>query len=119
MKKPKVVLDTNIFVSALLLPASKPHKILRLWQEDKFVLLISPETFEEIMQVLNRDKLKKKYKIDKEKIDKLINEIIEHAQFILPSIEINVCRNRVLCQTSESATLKTTTVPSETLVTKR
>ena len=93
MKKPKVILDTNIFVNGLLLSKSKPHKILRLWQNGHFVLLISPEILKEITQVFSRDKLKKKYKVDSGKIDKLINEILERAQFLLPSVKINVCRD--------------------------
>ncbi|HVP77713.1 MAG TPA: putative toxin-antitoxin system toxin component, PIN family [Thermodesulfobacteriota bacterium] len=54
-KKPKkiirVVLDTNVLISGLLVKG-KLSKIVALWQKGKIVPLISKETFEELRTVL-------------------------------------------------------------------
>lgn len=55
----KVVLDTNIIISAVILPHGTPAKIIKAWQERKFQLLISKEIFKEIACVLARPRLKK------------------------------------------------------------
>ncbi len=47
----RVVLDTNIILSALLF-GGKLSRIVRLWQEGKFIPLLSRETFEEIKTAL-------------------------------------------------------------------
>lgn len=55
MAKLKVVLDTNIIVSAVL-RGGEPGKILELWRKGKFDILVSSEIFEEYYSVLIRDK---------------------------------------------------------------
>jgi uncharacterized protein len=47
----RVVLDTNVLISALLF-TGELSKIVDLWQEGKVVPLISRETFEELRAVL-------------------------------------------------------------------
>jgi putative PIN family toxin of toxin-antitoxin system len=43
----RVVLDTNILVSAMLSPNGTPAKILRLEREGKIELVFSPDTIKE------------------------------------------------------------------------
>lgn len=47
----KVVLDTNILISALILKGEVP-KIVDLWEKGKIIPVISMETFEELKNVL-------------------------------------------------------------------
>lgn len=51
----KVVLDTNILVSALLLKGEL-SKIVDLWEKGKIIPVISMETFEELKNVLEYPK---------------------------------------------------------------
>lgn len=55
----RVVLDTNIIISAVISPHGTPAKIIKAWQDRKFQLLISIEIFREIACVLERPRLKK------------------------------------------------------------
>lgn len=55
----KIVIDTNILVSAILTPEGNPAKILKLVLEGKLNLIISPAILEEIRQVFNYPKLAK------------------------------------------------------------
>lgn len=70
----KVVLDTNIFVSAFIVKNGNPAQILRFI--DKIELITSREILEETEEVLNRKHIKKKYKLT----DKQIKEYIVALQ---------------------------------------
>ena len=73
----RVVLDTNVLISALLF---KGHlsKIVLLWQKGRVTPIISKETFEELRNVLDYPK----FSLSQEEI----NSIIENE--ILPYFEI-------------------------------
>lgn len=49
---PRVVLDTNLVVSALLFPGGRPAELRRGWHQGRFVPLVSRETAGEIIRVL-------------------------------------------------------------------
>jgi len=55
VKVPKVVVDTNVFVSAVLLKGPS-SRVLEKWKEGKFILLFSPDIFDEYFEVLARPK---------------------------------------------------------------
>lgn len=72
---PKVVLDTNVFISGLILPKSIPSKILDLWRENKFILVASPKILQELNKALHYPKILKFYKIKEKTIKDLIESI--------------------------------------------
>ena len=47
----RVVLDTNILVSALLLESSLPAQVLTYWRRGRFQLLTAKPQFEELYRV--------------------------------------------------------------------
>ena len=84
----KVVLDTNIYVSALIKRGGKPDQILRL--VERYRLFCAEAILEEVQRALNYPRIKRKYKL-KEK------EIAEHIRYIrsiatvyrsLPKVEV-------------------------------
>jgi putative PIN family toxin of toxin-antitoxin system len=80
-KKPKkiirVVLDTNVLISVLLLKGEL-SRILGLWQKGKIIPIISKETFDELRTVLEYPK----FSLSRAEIKSLI----EHQ--ILPFFEV-------------------------------
>jgi putative PIN family toxin of toxin-antitoxin system len=48
----RVVIDTNVFVSAALYPRSIPGRIVSAWRQDEFTLVTSPPLLEELRRVL-------------------------------------------------------------------
>jgi uncharacterized protein len=89
-KVKRVVLDTNVLVSALLF-GGRLSGIVRLWQEGKIIPLLSKETFDEFRKVLQYPK----FSLSHDEIEKMI------AWEILPFFEVvditneakNVCRD--------------------------
>jgi putative PIN family toxin of toxin-antitoxin system len=54
----RVVLDTNVLVSGMLLPHDPPAQIITLWLAGDFTLLYMPAMLDELEDVLNRTWLK-------------------------------------------------------------
>ena len=70
----KIVLDTNIIVSALLSPQGLPAKILNLVLNGSATIVYDNNILVEYIDVLNRDKLKINHELKK-----LVIEFIEKA----------------------------------------
>jgi len=84
LTKPRVVLDTNIFISGFFWKGS-PAKIIKLWQQEKIIVFLSPGILAEIILVLKRFNLKnsqiKKFKF-----------LLENNSFkIIPKKKTRVC----------------------------
>lgn len=74
----RVVLDTNILVSALIAPAGKPAAIYDAWEDGKFTLLTCPEHLDELRATLQKPRvagLIKPYKAGR-----LVNQIRKLAE---------------------------------------
>lgn len=68
----KIVINTNIFISALITPRSNSAKVLRLLEDGDFDAIVSRETLSEIERVLNYPKIKKRHKLKPSEIENLI-----------------------------------------------
>ena len=77
----RVVLDTNVFVSGLLVRESVPGRILRAFLEERFLLVVSLEIMVEILEVLNRPR----FNLEKEKILEVMYALEIKAEKITPS----------------------------------
>ncbi len=55
----RVVLDTNVLVSATLVKGGNEDRILRAWHRGAFQLVLSPQILEEMGRVLFCEKLRK------------------------------------------------------------
>ena len=91
----KVVLDTNIYISAILF-GGKPEKIRKLSQEGKIELLVSEAIIAEVAEVL-----RKKFDWESWQISQIIDEIRETAILVIPNQTIFVIKkdendNRIL-----------------------
>ena len=83
-EKPRVVLDTNLFVSALLSPTSRPYQLLQLWDQDEIILLASVELIHEVDDVLHRVTIKERYGVSEEQITRLLFRLEFIAERIIP-----------------------------------
>ncbi len=86
-KSPLVVADTNVLVSALI------GKVLRVFldklKQNKFELVFSEETYEELILVLKRPKFKKY--INKTDIEEFKELLTFHSQLVAPKEKIEDC----------------------------
>jgi putative PIN family toxin of toxin-antitoxin system len=81
----RVVVDTNVWVSGLILPESTPGRVLAAAQRGDFELVVSWSLVEEIADVLSRPKLER-YEIS----EGLIASLLQFVAPALPTIELEV-----------------------------
>jgi len=79
----RVVLDTNVFVSALLIKGSVADRIIRAYIKGEFTLIISFEIVVELFKVLSRPK----FNLNSEKIIEFIQLLEIKAEKISLSSE--------------------------------
>ena len=91
--KPTVLIDTNVWVSALINPSGLPASIERAWIEHKFNVVVSPYLLEELVEVLTRPRIKDKYHLTKAEIAKFIRLISESSIKVVPSGSMHICRD--------------------------
>jgi len=83
----RVVLDTNVFVSSLLIRAGLPARVLDAWRERKFLLVTSPPLIAEIRATLAYSRIRRKYAITDKDVDQLINLLERDALLVLGNPE--------------------------------
>jgi putative PIN family toxin of toxin-antitoxin system len=72
----KIVLDTNILVSALINPHGSPAQIIDYVFENRIRLFISPSIVAELGRVLSYPKLIKRHGLGKEKLKEFISDLL-------------------------------------------
>jgi putative PIN family toxin of toxin-antitoxin system len=81
----RLVVDTNILVSALLSTESLPAHLVLLWREGRFDLLTSAEQLDELMRVTRYPKIRER--LSPALAGRLINEIRDLA-ILLPKLPV-------------------------------
>jgi putative PIN family toxin of toxin-antitoxin system len=72
---PRIVVDTNVFVSAVLFKRGNPHRLIAAWHAEQFTLVIAPEQRDEIDRVLRRASISGVYLVEPDEIDGLMRRI--------------------------------------------
>lgn len=88
----KVVLDTNVWISSLLLPNSIPAQIIAAWKQASFGIVTSSFILEEINKVLNYPKIKKRLLFSQEYID----EYLTFLRFFTEMADLEIDKNFLL-----------------------
>ncbi|NGZ96216.1 MAG: putative toxin-antitoxin system toxin component, PIN family [Nitrospira sp. WS110] len=83
-----VVIDTNVFISALLSPSSSPARLLTLWQRGRFTLLSTTEQLDELNRVTRYPKLR--HRLNPSLAGRLINELRSLSTLVAPLPEVSV-----------------------------
>jgi uncharacterized protein len=83
----RVVLDTNILVSALMVPLGYPAAIYRAWQEGRFTLLICADQLDELRATLHKPAIAERIK--PYKAGRMVNQLKKLSEEVgpLPLVE--------------------------------
>ena len=79
----KAVIDTNVFVSSLLVRAGLPARVLEAWRERQYLLIVSPAIIAEIRATLSYPRIRRKYAITDEDVEHLIH-LLECDALVVP-----------------------------------
>ncbi len=86
----RIVLDANVFVSALISAKGTPARLLVYWQEGKFDIVVSPPMLQELERVLHYSRLQQQYHLPEEEIQRFLRLLRTRAIEVAPSEEIAV-----------------------------
>lgn len=83
----RVVLDTNVLVSALLITASVPAQLITLWRQGRFDLMTAPAQLDELMRVTRYPKIRTR--LQPALAGRLVNELRDLAIMVetLPVVD--------------------------------
>jgi len=85
----RVVLDTNVLISALLVEDSPPAQLITHWRQGRFALLTAAPQLDELMRVTRYPKIRARLK--PALAGRLINELREIAVVVeaLPEVDVS------------------------------
>jgi putative PIN family toxin of toxin-antitoxin system len=84
----RIVMDTNVLVSALVSHSNAPARILDLWRNGALDLLASPETLAELRRVLYYPRIRRRLRITDEQVDAFHSLVVQEAIVVEPSTVI-------------------------------
>jgi putative PIN family toxin of toxin-antitoxin system len=79
----RVVLDTNVFVSSLLVKAGVPAQALDAWRARRFVLVTSSAILAETRATLNYDRIRRKYNLTDDDVEQLL-ALLQREALLVP-----------------------------------
>jgi putative PIN family toxin of toxin-antitoxin system len=83
--RPRLVIDTNVFVSGLISGASSPAQILKAIQQKKVIHLVSDPIVEESLRVLDYPQIRKFKKIT----DEFVADIAAYLVYQTERVELS------------------------------
>ena len=86
----RVVLDANVFISAVISSQGNPAEILRLWERGKFDLVVSAPLLEELERVIHYPRIQKRYNPSEEYVQRFLRLISNMAIIVEPSVELDI-----------------------------
>ncbi|KAF0206461.1 MAG: hypothetical protein FD173_151 [Gallionellaceae bacterium] len=78
----RAVVDTNVFISGLMLPKSMPGQVLAAWRAGHFHLVLSEPMLDEVGAVLSYPKIRKRVGWDEDTIIRYLTLLRFEAEII-------------------------------------
>jgi len=89
----RVVIDTNVWVSAFLIRQSYPARLVRAFCQAHFEVIVSEPLIRELDSVLRRPRLMNKYQFSEDAIKEYISLIKEQSIWVSISGTLQLCRD--------------------------
>lgn len=89
LKKVRVILDTNLWISFLI--SKRLKKIDALFDQEGIVLIFSEELLDEFLEVAKRPKFKKYFTTDR--VELLLYLFNIHGELVEVTSEVTICRD--------------------------
>lgn len=89
----RVVLDTNVLVSATLIRDGNEDRILRAWKGGTFELVITPQIIDEMGRVLFYEKLRKHRWMTEREVAALLQLLAQESVLVPGRVRIQACRD--------------------------
>lgn len=84
----RVVVDTNVFVNALLSPQGVPSQLFHSWELHYFDLLVAEESLAELTRVLQYPKIRKRLRVPDTALAEYVQLLREKALLVIPQTRV-------------------------------
>src|SRR5688572_12338557 len=85
----RVVLDTNVVVSAFLSSQGAPARLFRQFQQDVFDILVSEPILTEYQKALNYPKVQAYHQMSRTQITSVIEDLRRAAILVTPQVQVH------------------------------
>jgi len=89
----RAVVDTNILVRAVIKPAGTVGPVLLRLRQGSYTLLYAQSLLEELVDVLNRPRIREKYELTEQDIQTVVGLVLLRGEAVTPTERIAVCRD--------------------------
>jgi uncharacterized protein len=89
----RVAVDTNVFISTIIKPENRVGMIIVRMRNGEYTLLYSEEMLEEVLEVVTRDKIWKRYQLTEETLNAFINSVVTYGERVQVLTVLNICRD--------------------------
>jgi len=89
----RAVVDTNVWISAILNPAGPPASVRAALKAKLFTLVASEPLLLEVAEVLQRPRIASRYRITPEDVAELLALLHERAELVAISGTLHLCRD--------------------------
>ncbi len=84
----RIVLDTNVVVSAALILTSPPALVVRAWREGRVEVLSSPTTLDELRGVFARPQIARRLLMSPEEQRAFVEEFVRSTTLVVPDLTV-------------------------------
>ncbi len=89
----KAVIDINLFVSGVISKRGNPARLLELWHDRAFLVVISEQMVDELARVLRYPHIKNKYNLKDEEIEQAVGTIKKFAVVVPDIMKVDVVKD--------------------------
>ena len=89
----RAVIDTNILVRAVIKPSGTVGPVLLRLRHGDYTLLYAQSLLEELIDVLNRPRIRNKYRLTDQDIQTVVSLILLRGEAVAPQERITACRD--------------------------
>lgn len=89
----RAVVDTNILVRAVIKPSGSVGPVLLRLRHGDYTLLYAQSLLEELVDVLNRPRIRDKYQLTNQDIQTIVSLILLRGEAVVPQERIAACRD--------------------------
>lgn len=89
----RAVVDTNVLVSGLIRPRGAIGRVIRDLRDRRYTAIVSRPMLEELVDVLARPHLRRKYAIDDAAVATFLRFLLLRGELVRPAVSIARCRD--------------------------
>lgn len=89
----RVLIDTNVWISALINPHGRPAQIIEMLRQGFFVPVLSQPLFDEISEVMQRVRIRRRWQDNEASVQQTLGLLRQIAVDPAPPGNVRVCRD--------------------------